>query len=132
VTTGSLFKYDSATKHSTAKPDHYTRWHGFAGGHEQFKINGVLDPYACKAIFGQVYTRLVIEDTTKPDDRHKAHYVVHLGMDDRNYKGSLIWGGIGLSRFNKITNEWRPTNVLSGGITKAELETNPPPFTSEP
>lgn len=112
----------------SVKPEKYFRFHGWAS-------RGYLDKTNVKALFGQAYMRLIVEDPSKPDDRHLANFVAHIASDI--YLGSC--GGqpcyisdTGISRYKRITNEWQPLNFFSGINTKAELEANPPPFWSEP
>jgi hypothetical protein len=75
--------------------------------------------------------RLIKDDPNGVDDRDSARYVAHIGVDARNPDGSLA-GDIGISRWRMITKDWQPINFLTGGITKAELEANPPPLSLPP
>ena len=84
-----------------------------------------------KAVFVQLYLRLAVQNPNLPDDRHLANYVAHIGSDYKN-SSYITLGDVGISRFKKITNDWQPFNLITGGISKAELEANPPPFVSAP
>jgi len=127
-TDGTIFKRIE-NLHTSIKPEHYTRWHGFGGSHHRFAIG---DYNNCRAVVIQLYSRLIVEDTTKPDDRHLANYVVHVGIDDRFATGAIgPWNGIGVSRFKRITNAWTPCTLVSK-IDYDELVAYPPPFISMP
>lgn len=109
-------------KFTKAKPQNYYRYHGWAN---QVNINLTK----VKGIFGYTYMRLIIENPALPDDRDLANYVAHVGSDSWMKGGTPYYrGGNGVSRYKKITNNWLPINFLSG-LTKAQLEENPPPTT---
>lgn len=115
-----------AGEFSEGKPKYYYRYHGWAA-------RVPIDLSKVKGIFGQTYMRLIVENPNLPDDRHLTNYVGHISSD------SYLRGGIkpykgdnGISRYKKITNDWKPFNFFSGTFTKAQLEANPPPFTSTP
>lgn len=114
----------SANGFGIYKPEHYWVWHGW--GHT---IHALVKPH--KAVFVQLYLRLAVQNPNLPDDRHLANYVAHIGSDYKN-SSYITLGDVGISRFKKITNDWQPFNLITGGITKAELEANPPPFVSVP
>lgn len=112
--------------HVFSKPQNYYRWHGW-GNKTVF-----ADEYnSCHGIVWQMYLRLVVDDDQLPDDRHLARYVAHTGSDRKEYNGDQLWD-MGISRFKRVTNEWQPFNFCTGIMTFAELEANPPPFTSVP
>ena len=112
--------------HRSAKPQHYVWWHGF-GGYRQ-----TADPHEVKAVFVQVYARLMVEDDKLPDDRHLARYVMHVASDCKQSNGiTCPSGDLGMSMFKRVTTDWQPYNMLTN-MTWDELSQNPPPFTSQP
>jgi len=106
------------------KPNYYWGWHAWTSNIFTF-------PRPVKAVYTEVYMRLVVENPALPDDRDVAHYVAHISSDTKNEVGYTL-GDIGISRYKKITNDWQPFNFLTGGITKEELQANPPPFSTVP
>jgi hypothetical protein len=110
----------------SVKPQGYIRWHGWA------PQKNISNPGSVDAVFGEMYVRLVVDDPTKPDDRHLANYVVHISGDIRN-NGRYVQD-IGISRYKKVTNDWQPISIICGSIAydKNLLEKNPPPFALEP
>ncbi len=134
VTPGRADDTWSPDQHLFIKPENYFRWHGWGD-------KTIFDTYTtCKAIVWQMYMRLVVEDENLPDDRHLARYVAHTGTDrkiwaqdpkDGVWKWMQLWN-IEISRFKRITSDWQPFNLCNGIMSKAELEANPPPFTSIP
>jgi len=100
----------------------YWRWHGWA------PQQTLPNPGDIKAIYGECSVRLIKDDPNGSDDRHLANFVTHISSDQR--LDGVYRGDMGISRYKKVTNEWQPINFLSGGITKAELEANPPPFST--
>ncbi len=76
--------------------------------------------------------RLVVDDPSKKKDIDLARYVVHVGSDIKEPDGKTKQGDIGISKHKRVTKDWQPFNFITGGITKAELLANPPPFVSQP
>lgn len=83
--------------------------------------------------FVTVKARLVVNDTSKPDDRDKAKYLMSVGGDWwqsltapwDNFKTNA---DIGIGRFRFITSEWKSFNMYS--VPADTIRKNPPPFTS--
>jgi len=119
----TMSRIEDSTDFRSVYIEGYWRWHGWA------PQQTLPDPDDIKAIYGECSVRLIKDDPNGSDDRHLANFVTHISSDrrlDGVYKGDM-----GISRYKKVTNEWQPINFLSGGITRAELETNPPPFDDE-
>jgi hypothetical protein len=108
------------------KPLYYWVMHGWTTDPH------ALVPAGGKAVFIQMYARLIVEPGQSIDDRHLARYVVHVAADSRTANWNNAGGDIGVSRNKRITNDWQPINFITGGITKEQLIANPPPFTSVP
>ena len=81
--------------------------------------------------FVTVKARLVVDDTTKPDDRENAKYLMSVGGDWwqsltapwDNFKTNA---DIGIGRFRYITSEWKSFNMYS--VPADTIRNNPPPF----
>ncbi len=125
VTPGKSFDNWRPNDHVFVKPQDYYRWHGWGDK------TVLATETTIKACVWQQYMRLVVDDKSKPDDRHLARYVAHLGSDRKEYDGKQMWN-IGISRFKRVTNDWQPFNLCQGIMSKEELEANPPPFVSVP
>ncbi len=115
---------ETANGFRTYKSNYYWVWHGW--GTNIYTLQGLT-----RAVYVQAYMRLVVENPDLPDDRHLANYVAHIASDTKNAEGVTL-GDIGISRYKRITNEWQSFNFLTGGITREELESNPPPFSTVP
>ncbi len=89
-----------------------------------------------RADLGGVYAtyqaRLVVNDTSKPDDRAKARFLAYTGLD---YWRDLTsgWepgqphnGEAGHGRMKYVTNNWRAINMTT--VPAATLRANPPPM----
>jgi len=83
----------------------------------------------------QVFTRLVVFDSSGVDDRHLAKFVVNVGADKRyappNYG---VYGDVGYSVTKRITNSWTATHMLTGGhfATYADFVASNPPLNVTP
>ena len=117
---------DEAGGFTSAKPNWYFRWHGFGVTTQPTTSTSV------KAVFVQVYARLIVDDPSKPDDRHLARYLLHVASDHKTIDGlTTLTGDLGISRYKRVTNDWQPYNMMTY-ITREELDKNPPPFVSKP
>lgn len=116
----------SETGYASFKPAHYWVWHGWHTG------NRIYAPAGAKAVFIQIYARLVVEHGQSTDDRDSANYVIHVGCDKKAPDTWASIADIGISRYKPVTNDWQPFNFLTGGISKEEFMKNPPPFVSQP
>lgn len=105
------------------KPGYYYRYHGW------IPRKTISNSGQIRAVFGQTWMRLVVDDPTKPDDRSSAHFVAHVG-GDISLNGTYV-SGTSTSRYKEIVNDWQPINMLTL-IPKADLEAHPPPFTTLP
>ncbi len=89
-----------------------------------------------RADLGGVYAtyqaRLVVNDTSKPDDRAKARFLAYTGLD---YWRDLTsgWepgqphnGEAGHGRMKYVTSNWRAINMTT--VPAATLRANPPPL----
>ncbi len=82
-------------------------------------------------IFSTCQARLVVDDPSKPDDRHKARYILSVGGD---YWLSVTarWdyyetnNDFAIGRFKYVTNEWQAFNAWAGD--EELLRKNPPPI----
>jgi hypothetical protein len=105
-----------------------------------------------KAVYATVEARLVVIDSSKPDDRNKANFTAELGYDfwnrnnptnDYSMKEDIYGNPIddsngwqpgfprlqmdgGNSRYKLITNEWQSFNVAS--IPTGSISSLPPPM----
>ena len=116
----------SASGFRLVRPDHYFRYHGWNS--RTIPSN----PDDVKAVFGQIYFRLVLIDPNGIDDRDKAEYIVHIASDRFAPDMGRTLGTLSISRYKKVTKDWVSINILSDGITKAQLTANPPPFSLVP
>ena len=117
----------SETGNGLYKPNFAWIYHGWGG-------NQVLIDYARnpKAVLVTLWARLVVEDDQLPDDRHLSNYVIHVGADKKELNGRTEQGGVGPSRWKRVTSEWQPFNFLTGGWTKAQFEATNPPIAQAP
>ena len=98
-----------------------------------------------EAVFVTMKARLVVDDPEKPDDRHLAKYLIHVGADYYPEVTTLVnetapayyFPGVGVSRSKYVRNEWRTFNFATidagipepgGSITTEEFRRNPPPL----
>ncbi len=111
------------------RPQYYFRQHGWPGG---FTFS---DPSKVKAIYAEMYARLILHDPNGVDDRHLSKFVVHISADIRNKtpgQDDVYIGDIGMTRYKTITNDWQHFGFLTSDLTQAEFEANPPPFATVP
>jgi hypothetical protein len=101
-----------------------------------------INPTDVAAVFVTAQTRLIQDTGSRPADRHKAKYLVHIGADyyptPTYVFGSQAAPGVGLSRSKYITQDWRPVNFMTfsdvgiqepgGGIALANVRAAPPPL----
>jgi hypothetical protein len=95
-----------------------------------------INPQDVRAVFATIDFRLGIDNTSKPDDRALAKYVVDVGADyypDMQLKWSLGYApGVGNGRMLLATPNWRTATLLvpnkNYGSTLDEMRTNPPPL----
>ena len=138
-----VFKGYSKNGYPLYEPNYTYRYHGWNGNGAQY-----IDKSRIKAYFVTMYVRLVQKDKDKPNDFHKARFIIHCSADvkaddgtscmeqDINGKWTRKCGqGVGgISRYKLIpqNGNWMPINFLDGWITKDELADNPPPFPTKP
>jgi hypothetical protein len=90
-----------------------------------------IDPADIGGIFTTVLARLVLNDSTKVDDRSTARYILSMGGDYWLSK-TAAWdnfktnGDIGIGRFKYVRSQWRAFNMST--LTAEELKRNPPPL----
>jgi len=101
-----------------------------------------VDPYDIDAFVVTVEARLVVADSSRPDDRARAQVGLQVGadyyLDTQQYFRESYAPAIGVSRTKTITNEWQGFNYATlsdvgaqqpgGGITEAALRAAPPPL----
>jgi hypothetical protein len=101
-----------------------------------------ITPEDIAALHVTAQVRLVVDDPSRPDDRSRAKYLVHIGADyypHATYSfGSNPVPGVGVSRAKYVTTSWRPVNFLTsrdlgsqspgGGMSRAEVRAAPPPL----
>lgn len=104
-----------------------------------------FDGWDVKALFVTLQARLVVDDTSKPDDRHLAKYLIHVGADYYPEASTRVnetapayyFPGVGISRSKYVRNSWRAFNFATidagkpepgGSISTQELRDNPPPL----
>ena len=95
---------------------------------------GDIDPDDVAAAFASVEARLIVGDRTKPDDRHKAKYLVSAGMDywkSRTAKWDHFKtnGDAFIGRKRLIGSDW--TTLTAHSLTPEQIYKNPPPFRGE-
>ncbi len=96
-----------------------------------------ISPQDVRAVFVAMEFRLAVDDSSKPDDRASAKYVVDTGGDYWPGNGQGDWSlgyapGMGNSRMLQATNDWRTSSMLvpnkAYGATLEEIRKNPPPL----
>jgi hypothetical protein len=114
-------------------------FHGWGGGFSD------IDGSDVAAMFMTLQARLVKNNPAGNDDRSSAKYLIHVGGDyypDRSTRVSDLapayyFPGIGVSRAKLVSNDWQAFNFATidagvqdpgGGLTEAELRSNPPPL----
>ncbi|RJG01072.1 hypothetical protein D3878_05305 [Noviherbaspirillum sedimenti] len=112
------------------KPDYPNFYHGYGNSIS-------IDPTDVRAVYVSMDFRLAVENTSKPDDRDSAKYVVNAGADYWPGKGQATWSlgyapGIGTGRTKLATKDWRTATLLvpnkNYGSTMEEIRKNPPPL----
>ncbi len=82
-------------------------------------------------VFTTVQARLIQDDPKRPDDRHKARYVLSMS-GDYWLNESAPWdafktnGDIAIGRFKRVTPHWQSFNMSS--LSADILKKNPPPL----
>jgi hypothetical protein len=89
-----------------------------------------IDPDDVGGIFTTVQARLILNDSTKGDDRAAARYLLSTGGDywlslSAQWDNFKTNGDIGIGRFKYVRTQWQAFNMTS--LTAAELRGNPPP-----
>ena len=90
-----------------------------------------IDPDDIAIIYASCQARLIVGNTSKPDDRASARYVLSVG-GDYWYGKTGAWndlktnGDFAIGRFKYVTNEWQAFNGWAGDINL--LRKNPPPM----
>lgn len=82
------------------------------------------------AIWTTCSAKLILNDSSKTDDRDKSSFILGMGAD---YWSNLTdgWdnfknvGDVGIGRFKYVTKNWRAYNMTTA--TKAQLDSYPPP-----
>jgi len=112
-------------------------WHGWWGAGRL-----AINPADIGAFFVTVQARLIVADTSKPDDRYKAQIGLQVGADYyldtvTTYRESYA-PAIGINRTKTINNNWQAYSYTTlsdvgsqqpgGGITEAALRAAPPPM----
>jgi len=96
-----------------------------------------IDPTDVRAVYVSMDFRLAVDNTSKPDDRASAKYVVNAGADYWPGNGQATWSlgyapGIGIGRTLLATNNWRTATLLvpnpNYGSSMDEIRKNPPPL----
>ncbi|MFL5815899.1 MAG: RICIN domain-containing protein [Bdellovibrionia bacterium] len=109
--------------------------HGY-GSSSSSGGKGIPNPADVRAVFVAVDTRLVVADSSKPDDRSVAKYVIDTGAD---YYPTPTTGwslgyapGLGNGRYLLATPNWRTATLIvpnkDQGATMTEFLSNPPPM----
>ncbi|RME23871.1 MAG: hypothetical protein D6800_09305 [Candidatus Zixiibacteriota bacterium] len=112
-----------------------------AGGGYNFHFwtptRAAIDPTDVAGIFTTAEARLIVDDSTLPDDRTRARYLMSMGGDlwrdtTVDYTTDADNPDIGMGRFKYVTPAWRSYNMLymEGGLDVNRLRRNPPPITA--
>jgi hypothetical protein len=128
----------SATSSTIKVPEHRGYfWHGW------WSTGRIaIDPNDIAAMFVTVQARLVVADSSRPDDRARAQVGLQVGADyyvDTKYNYREDYApAVGISRTKRITNDWQAFNFTTfsdvgvqdpgGGISVAALRAQPPPL----
>lgn len=93
-----------------------------------------IDPDDIAGVWSAMESRLILADSSKPDDRAEARLLFSAGADywervDSEWDQWKTNGDIGIGRFRFIKNEWQVFNMHT--LTEEQLRDNPPPFTTE-
>jgi hypothetical protein len=105
--------------------------------HHGYGNSVTINPQDVRAVFVAMDFRLTVDDTSKPDDRGSAKYVVDTGGDYWPGNGQASWSlgyapGMGNGRMLLATPNWRTASMLipnkDYGSTFDELRSNPPPL----
>lgn len=94
-----------------------------------------INPSDVAAIFTTVQARLIVDNSSLPDDRSQSHYLLNMGGDlwlntTVDFDKEENNPDIGMGRFKYLTTGWQSFNMLymEGGIDKNILSNNPPPI----
>lgn len=104
-----------------------------------------FDAWDLKTLVVTTQARLVVDNPARPDDRHLAKYLIHVGADYYPEAGTRVnetapayyFPGVGVSRAKYVRNDWRAFNFATidagkpepgGSIPTQELRDNPPPL----
>jgi hypothetical protein len=112
-------------------------WHGWWGTGRL-----TLNPYDIDALFVTVQARMVVADTSYPDDRAQAQVGLQVGadyyLDQYTVYAESYAPAVGIARTKNITNDWQAFSFVTlsdvgsqqpgGGITEASLRASPPPM----
>jgi hypothetical protein len=112
-------------------------WHGWWGAGRV-----AIDPYDIAAMFVTVQARMVVADTSRPDDRARAQVGLQVGADYYLTTSSIYpeayAPAVGIARTKRITNDWQAFNMTTfsdvgvqdpgGGISEAAFRAAPPPL----
>lgn len=91
-----------------------------------------IDTTDIAGVWSYCEARLILDDSSKPDDRAKSSFILSVGADywfDLTTNWNPSWsvnGDIGIGRFKYVTNDWRAFNMHT--LLNETLIKNPPPF----
>ncbi len=89
-----------------------------------------IDPTDIAGVFTTVEARLILNDSTKPDDRATARYILSMGADywkslDAQWDYWKTNSDAVIGKFKYVRNEWRAFNAHT--LSEEALRSNPPP-----
>lgn len=90
-----------------------------------------INPSDIDGVWAYCEARLINEDSTKPDDKEKAKYILSIGADywlDKNVLWDASWsnnGDVAIGRFKYVTKQWRAFNMHT--LSKEQIIKSPPP-----
>lgn len=90
-----------------------------------------INPADIGGLITSIRARLITADSSRPDDRNRARYVLGMGADywldlEADWNQFKTNGDAGIGRFKYVRPEWRTFYMTT--LSEAELRQNPPPF----
>jgi hypothetical protein len=90
-----------------------------------------IDPDDIAGVFTTVQARLIVDDSSQPDDRDQARLILNVGGDywatmTAEWDNWTTNADIGIGKFKFVTSQWQHFNMHT--VTPELLRGNPPPL----